>query len=76
MEKWFAVGGNGDIESFCMMIVFWSPVLFHLRWVQVDSNVFICGNMVSGGCQKEGDEGLSGSFKYTECLMAIMRSLN
>ncbi len=70
MEKWFAVvGGNGDIRELLHDdCVFWSPVLFHPQVGAELTAMYLsaAGMVFPGDSQKEGDEGLSGSFKYTK----------
>ena len=70
MEKWFAVvGGNGDIRELLHDdCVFWSPVLFHPQVGAELTAMYLsaAGMVFPGDSQKEGAEGLSGSFKYTK----------
>ena len=70
MEKWFAVvSGNGDIRELLHDdCVFWSPVLFHPQVGAELTAMYLsaAGMVFPGDSQKEGDEGLSGSFKYTK----------
>ena len=70
MEKWFAVlSGNGDIQELLHDdCVFWSPVLFHPQVGAELTAMYLsaAGMVFPGDSQKEGDEGLSGSFKYTK----------
>ena len=70
MEKWFAVvGGNGDIRELLHDdCVFWSPVLFHPQVGAELTAMYLsaAGMVFPGDNQKEGAEGLSGSFKYTK----------
>ena len=70
MEKWFAVvGGNGDIRELLHDdCVFWSPVLFHPQVGAELTAMYLsaAGVVFPGDSKKEGDEGPSGSFKYTK----------
>ena len=70
MEKWFAVvSGNGDIRELLHDdCVFWSPVLFHPQVGAELTAMYLsaAGMVFPGDSQKEGGEGLSGSFKYTK----------
>ena len=69
-NDWFAVvSGNGDIRELLHEdCVFWSPVLFHPQ-VGADLTAMYlsaAGMVFPGDGEKEGDEGQSGSFKYTK----------
>jgi len=70
MEKWFAVvSGNGDIRELLHDdCVFWSPVLFYPQVGAELTAMYLsaAGMVFPGDSQKEGDDGLSGSFKYTK----------
>ena len=70
IEKWFAVlRGDGNMRELLHEdCVFWSPVLFHPQ-VGADLTAMYlsaAGMVFPGDDEKEGDEGQSGSFKYTK----------